>query len=701
MPSVWAADPVNDTATTNQNTPVTIDVLTNDIDNLDAVFANPGGRLNQICFGDGDGGFAACKPVSPDRHVSWGVALGDLNNDGYLDVVFANTGAGGEPNRACLGNGHGGFSTCSNVSPELSQNRNVALGDLNEDGNLDAVFARGFNTGERNRVCLGDGSGGFSGCSDVSPDANGTYAVTLGDLNNDNHLDVVFGNTGGTGEHNRLCLGDGSGGFSGCSDVSPDADGSFGVALGYINQDSNLDVVFANAVAPSQVCLGDGSGGFSNCSDVSSDINFSLGVALGDLDHDSDLDVVFAVSAGERNRVCLGDGSGGFSGCNDVSPDEFFSFGLALGDLNSDGNLDVVFTSENSQFSRVCLGDGVGGFSPCSDVSPDFDRSWGVALGLMGLDVTSVTIIDGPTNGLTTVNPDGTITYTPDANFRGTDAFTYTVEGDPAVVTVLVDPLPTATSTPTASPTPSPTNTLTATPTSSPTLVPTNTPTLTPTSSPTPAPAPPQDDPDDSSDDDGEDEKDNNSTSSTAPPPAATERIFTCHPWSVILSSSVAPQATIECVPSLGQPLAPESPITFLGHQVDVTLRDGAGLAFTDFDPPLKLCFHYAATETAVVGDDPTRFLIQTLQNDTWQQLDTNHEANQRTCAFVDHLTRFGLFDQGQEQVSDAGYLQAVTYLPETGFKPDGSRASLIFWLIIVGFGLVAGLWLLRQEIKD
>ena len=167
------------------------------------------------------------------------------------------------------------------------------------------------------------------------------------------------------------------------------------------------------------------------------------------------------------------------------------------------------------------------------------------------------------------------------------------------------------------------------------------------------------------------------------------------------MPSSVTPQATIECVPSLGQPLPAESPTAFLGHQVDITLTDGAGLALTQFDPPLKICFHYTATETAVVGDDPARLLIQTLQNDTWQQLDTNLEADQRTCAFVNHLTRFGLFDRSQEQAPDAGHLKAVTYLPETGLKPGGSGASLIFWLITISFGLVAGLWLLRCEVKE
>ena len=89
----------------------------------------------------------------------------------------------------------------------------MALGDVNGDTNMDAVFAN-INI-QRNRVCLGDGSGGFV-CSDVSSDTNFSNGVALGDLNGDNNQDAVFANVS---QRNWVCLGDGAGGFV-CSDVS-------------------------------------------------------------------------------------------------------------------------------------------------------------------------------------------------------------------------------------------------------------------------------------------------------------------------------------------------------------------------------------------------------------------------------------------------------------------------------------------------
>ena len=39
----------------------------------------------------------------------------------------------------------------------------------------------------------------------------------------------------------------------------------------------------------------------------------------------------------------------------------------------------------------------------------------------------NTTPVSGPSNGALVLNTDGTFTYTPDANFNGTDTFTYTV----------------------------------------------------------------------------------------------------------------------------------------------------------------------------------------------------------------------------------------------------------------------------------
>lgn len=301
------------------------------------------------------------------------VLVGAAPCENQLDAVFANI---YERDRVCIGDGSGGF-TCSNIDSNETRTQGLTLGFVDGDPHLDAMLAK--KSSGPNRVCLGDGAGGFS-CRDVGTDIDGGNDAALGFVDGDQHLDTVFAYD--SPPTNRICLGNGTGDFT-CSDVSDDAYGSAGLALGFIDGDPHLDAVFANwSGQRNRVCLGNGAGSFA-CSDVSSDANTSVSVALGFVNGDSQIDAVFA-NVYQRNRVCLGNGSGGFS-CSDVSSDYNNTCDVAMGLINGDQNLDAVFANGFFETNRVCLGDGAGGFT-CSDIGSDAHESASVALGLVDND---------------------------------------------------------------------------------------------------------------------------------------------------------------------------------------------------------------------------------------------------------------------------------------------------------------------------
>ncbi|MCP3972910.1 MAG: hypothetical protein GY720_00285 [bacterium] len=288
-------------------------------------------------------------------------------SDGALDIVFLNR---NQQNRVCIGDGSGGF-TCSDLSTATNNSFRAAIGHVNGDPYPDVVVA---NYGNPNQVCFGDGSGAFS-CNNVSSDANMSRGVSLGLIDGDSHLDAIFVNQN---QPNRLCRGDGSGSFT-CSDATPESNASMAVALGFVDGDTNLDAVISNGGQPNRACLGDGLGGFT-CTDVSTRTDTAVWVALGHANSDGHLDAVFPNNTQHLNRVCLGDGTGGFT-CSDVSGDANNTNGVALGYIDGDPNLDVVFANYDlAPQNKLCLGDGSGGFS-CGNVSSDPYRSVGVALG--------------------------------------------------------------------------------------------------------------------------------------------------------------------------------------------------------------------------------------------------------------------------------------------------------------------------------
>jgi Ca2+-binding RTX toxin-like protein len=336
----------------------------------DLVFANDV-HHNGRCLGDGAGGFTCDAPFGAPVGA-WGVALGDLNRDDRLDVVFSTwTNYAVDPpelmpDQMCLGTAAGGF-TCSDLPTDLHSNWSVALGDLDGDADLDIVF--GGN--QKVQTCLNDGSAGFT-CDSVDH-GQYSYGVALGDLNRDGDLDAVFART--QNQEDVACLGDGAGDLT-CTPFGAEVI-SHDVALGHFDRDGKLDAMIAAREA-NQVCFGDGMGGFT-CSDLTSDTDDSSDVALGDVDGDGDLDAVFAnLNRHVDEQVCLNDGMGDFTCSRMGSLDaESNVEAVALGDVDKDGHLDAVLAI--SDRNRVCLGDGTGAFM-CDDVATGAGFSRDVAI---------------------------------------------------------------------------------------------------------------------------------------------------------------------------------------------------------------------------------------------------------------------------------------------------------------------------------
>ena len=303
----------------------------------------------------GSGHFTDSGQVLDQSAQSWDVDLGDLDGDGDLDAFTTKWDA----NRVWLNDGAGFFSIDQNLGSENS--RGAALGDLDGDGDLDIYVA---NFGAANGVWINQGNaqGGTTGTFSLthSVGLSNTNDVELGDLDGDGDLDALAANYG---QSSRVWLNDGTGMFAAAQDL-PSAD-SFAVALGDLDGDGDLDAVEANYKSPQGIYLNDGSGSFSaHPSPPPLTTDPTRDVEMGDLDGDGDLDLLVVQTYQSMfqygNAIWLNDGAGTFTQHQEL--DDEPSYGGALGDLDADGDLDawIVIGAGDGGPATIWINDGTG-----------------------------------------------------------------------------------------------------------------------------------------------------------------------------------------------------------------------------------------------------------------------------------------------------------------------------------------------------
>jgi hypothetical protein len=337
--------------------------------------------------------------ITANAHDTWSVVIGDMDDDGDVDLVVGNDNAA---NRLYLNNGTADpFSgiTGSDITTDANATYSIALGDVDGDGDLDVAAGNLYQIpySDVNRLYLNNGTADpFNGVtgSDITADAHNTRAVALGDMDGDGDLDVV---TGDYGQTNRLYLNNGTADpFSGVtgSDITADAHYTLAIALGDVDGDGDLDVAAGNSNQFNRLYLNNGTADpFSGVtgSDISADFHSTWSIALGDMDSDGDLDVA-AGNYNQTNRLYLNNGTAdpfnGVSGSN-LTADTHSTAAIALGDMDSDGDLDVVAGNTISQANRLYLNNGTAdpfnGVSG-SNITNDLHSTYSIAVGDMDGD---------------------------------------------------------------------------------------------------------------------------------------------------------------------------------------------------------------------------------------------------------------------------------------------------------------------------
>jgi outer membrane protein assembly factor BamB len=282
---------------------------------------------------------------------------------------------------------------------------NVGVGDINGDGHLDIVLAKGRHWPLHNRVFLNDGRGRFPTGIAFAKKMDRTYATALADVDLDGDLDILVSND--KPEEKVVFRNDGRGNFELGGAWGEPTWNTRNVTVGDLNGDRYPDLLVANRKSPSYIILNDGKGNFDRDHWRPIPSESATTLVAGDFNGDGFVDVVVPHRDGGVSRVWFNDGQLNFSSSSTFGPAKSATRACASGDLNGDGCLDLIMGDDRLGL-LVCLNDGRGSFPAMLEVGDRALVPYAIAVGDMNHDQKLDLIVGYASGGSRVFLNDGT-----------------------------------------------------------------------------------------------------------------------------------------------------------------------------------------------------------------------------------------------------------------------------------------------------
>ncbi|MBX2890168.1 MAG: VCBS repeat-containing protein [Saprospiraceae bacterium] len=282
----------------------------------------------------------------------WGICAGDLDNNGFPDVL---TGGAYDGIKVAMANANASAYSLKTLTAPGTFVQCVNFADINNDGWLDAFVCHDDGT---SRIFGNDGAGnlalqpGWMNLATVPPsDNSGNYGSVWSDVNNDGYLDLYIAkcrsgvSSPNDGRRiNQLFLNNGDGTYS---QDTTNASGlrigaqSWTADFGDIDNDGDLDCFITNHDVSSQLLENDGSGHFTDITVAAGLFNTVGGLPIQgifrDFDNDGFVDILVS---GTVHYLLRNNGDKTFSVVTGLFDNNQIE-SVAVGDLNHDGFMDI------------------------------------------------------------------------------------------------------------------------------------------------------------------------------------------------------------------------------------------------------------------------------------------------------------------------------------------------------------------------
>lgn len=288
---------------------------------------------NRILINDGRGNFES-RNLGSRADRSYAAAVGDIDNDGDLDVVVSND----KPDEkvSYKNDGKGNFTLDGTWGDSSWNTRNISLADMNGDGYLDLIVA---NRKSSSYVILNDGKGAFLKEKWIIVPSESATTIVVADFDRDGLIDLAVPHRDG-GE-SRVLFNDDKLSFQKGAAFGPAAASTRACAAGDLNGDGAMDLITGDDRRGTSVYINDGQGNFTTAIAIGDAKLAAYSMVTGKVNRDDHLDVIVGYSSGE-SRVFLNDGTG--TGFQEIpyGDEKGAVYGLATGDFNRDDFLDIV-----------------------------------------------------------------------------------------------------------------------------------------------------------------------------------------------------------------------------------------------------------------------------------------------------------------------------------------------------------------------
>lgn len=382
---------------------------------LDIVFADTNNCLLQwVSNEDGVGGTWQTNTLDNNAPSLNSIAIGDLDDDGLLDILVAATSNGGEVNWY-RGLGDGLFAARVNLVTGFGNDPvDLTLADVDKDGDDDLLLAD-TNAGQL-LLLRNDGTENFVS-EVIQSGINGLEAMQVGDLDRDGTLDIVSASADGLFFHQ----GQGDGTFAATLLADPISN-PVDLTLVDFDQDGDVDVLLGARTTTAALYLENlgtpltGTGNWTSHTLATTTAPGIRSLIVGDWDRDGDLDLAGIAGSGDTallianqtihhsvtiaashdiaaavssaNTVIHADldgdgwddllladaflgtvvwhrnlGDGTFAASQEIANTISGASGVAVGDLDGDGRLDVVITGFDNDEVKIALQQPAGTFN--------------------------------------------------------------------------------------------------------------------------------------------------------------------------------------------------------------------------------------------------------------------------------------------------------------------------------------------------